>query len=169
MKFYAGIGSRETPSEICGIMKALATKLEKDGWTLRSGGADGADYAFSKGVEKEAEIYLPWSGFAINLQLTKVRHKYITVENDSEAEDFLKFHPSPHRLYQAGKKLMVRNFRQIIGKDAPNSKFVICWTKDGGASGGTGQAMRIARHYNIPVFNLKIGEDLKKMEKYLNK
>lgn len=34
--------------------------------------------------------------------------------------------------------------------------FVVCWTSDGKASGGTGQALRIAADpaYAIPVFNL---------------
>jgi hypothetical protein len=49
---------------------------------------------------------------------------------------------------------MARNYRQIIGKDAQNSEFVICWTKDGESSGGTGQALRIAAHHNIPIHNL---------------
>ncbi len=169
MKFYTGIGSRETPPEICELMTQLASRLEKEGWVLRSGGAAGADEAFSMGVERQAEIYLPWPSFAAGLQLRKTNHKYITVDNDPEAEDSLKFHPSPHRLSNAGKKLMIRNFRQIVGKDNPNSKFVICWTKDGGVSGGTGQAMKIAKYYNIPVFNLKLKGDLEKIEKYLNK
>jgi SpoU rRNA methylase family enzyme len=31
---------------------------------------------------------------------------------------------------------------------------VICWTKDGAATGGTGQAIRMANHYGVPVLNL---------------
>jgi predicted Rossmann fold nucleotide-binding protein DprA/Smf involved in DNA uptake len=42
-KYYAGIGSRETPKDICDIMTQLAIKLANNGWVLRSGGAKGAD------------------------------------------------------------------------------------------------------------------------------
>ena len=38
--------------------------------------------------------------------------------------------------------------------DAP-SDFVLCWTEDGEASGGTGQAMRIAAAHGVPVYNLQ--------------
>ena len=33
------------------------------------------------------------------------------------------------------------------------SDFVICWTKGGKGQGGTGQALRLARDYNIPIFD----------------
>jgi len=39
---YSGIGSRETPDDILELMKAVAYKLAGRGYTLRSGGADGA-------------------------------------------------------------------------------------------------------------------------------
>lgn len=38
--------------------------------------------------------------------------------------------------------------------DSNDSSFVVCWTSDGKDSGGTGQALRIARDRNIPVYNL---------------
>jgi predicted Rossmann fold nucleotide-binding protein DprA/Smf involved in DNA uptake len=49
MKYYAGIGSRETPKEICNKMTEIASLLEKQDFVLRSGGANGADSAFEKG------------------------------------------------------------------------------------------------------------------------
>ena len=51
MKFYAGIGSRETPVNILYMMKKLARALGKSDWTLRSGGAKGADSAFYSGIK----------------------------------------------------------------------------------------------------------------------
>ena len=49
---YAGIGSRSTPPEVQAVMRTLANNLEYTGFTLRSGGAKGADSAFEHGVEK---------------------------------------------------------------------------------------------------------------------
>ena len=40
---YAGIGSRETPDQVLQIMTDLAVALAKEKFTLRSGGAGGAD------------------------------------------------------------------------------------------------------------------------------
>lgn len=65
MRYYTGIGSRGTPSEILEIMTDIARFLAETGYTLRSGGASGADTAFESGVLHidKKEIYLPWSGF----------------------------------------------------------------------------------------------------------
>jgi hypothetical protein len=53
------------------------------------------------------------------------------------------------------KKLMARNMYQVLGQDLETpTSFIVCWTKDGKASGGTGQALRVAKKYNIPIFNL---------------
>ena len=64
-RIYAGIGSRETPAEVQGIMRALAAKMEQDNWLLRSGGARGADAAFEAGVSNPAHraIFLPGQSF----------------------------------------------------------------------------------------------------------
>ncbi len=56
---------------------------------------------------------------------------------------------------------MARNSQQILGQNLNDyCAFVVCWTPDGAEnattkqSGGTGQAIRIANHYGIPVINL---------------
>lgn len=168
-KYYTGIGSRESPPEICAIMTRLAEKLETMGFRLRSGGADGCDKAFAQGVEKEADIYIPFRNFDLNGQLTKIWHNYIVVdESDQEALDSLRFHPAPDKLTLAARKMMMRNWRQIVGKDgAPNSKFVVMWTEGGEKKGGTSQVWRIADSLSIPVFNLAREEDLKRINQFL--
>ncbi len=65
---------------------------------------------------------------------------------------------------------MIRNVPQVLGRTLnPQyySKFVIAWTKDGKATGGTGQALRIAEHYNIPIYNLFNKEDVVKLGEFL--
>lgn len=155
-KFYAGIGSRETPWDVLRDMTEIAITLEIRGYTLRSGAASGADSAFQEGVGEAAQIWIPWKSFAIDIQNKFPKHTYrIINKNDSDAMDSVnQFHPNGLQLKEPVRLLMARNFRQIIGKVFPNSEFVICWTKDGGPTGGTGQAIRIANHYNIPVYNL---------------
>jgi hypothetical protein len=64
MKYYTGTGSRESPNNVLAIMTDIAKFLSETGYTLRSGGAPGADFCFELGVSGRAkkEIYLPWKG-----------------------------------------------------------------------------------------------------------
>lgn len=150
MNYYTGIGSRETPTDICSKMTDLAFALSKLDWCLRSGGAEGADIAFELGADNK-EIYLPWDGF--NNKWTKNQGYYVPVFNQWFVEEY---HPDMHRLSAGGLKLMSRNTYQVLGQDLKTpSKVVFCWTKDGKASGGTGQALRIAMDKGVPIVNLR--------------
>jgi hypothetical protein len=161
VKYYAGIGSRETPYHICKMMTAIAKRLSSLDYICRSGGADGADDAFEIGAEYK-QIFLPWDGFNGR---TANGTSYIV---PSYIEEYVfKYHPKPDRLSAAGKKLMSRNTYQILGSDLNTPvEFVLCWTKDGLASGGTGQAIRIAKDRKIPIFNLKT--DVEKFSVYMS-
>lgn len=150
-KPYAGIGSRSTPPEVLKRMRVLGYHLALAGYTLRSGGAEGADTAFEEGAIKgqgEKEIYLPWKNFNNNPS------DLYTAPSWAHAWARA-YHPVYHSLQSSTQKLMARNSMQIAGQDQAHlSLFVCCWTADGKASGGTGQALRIAADKNIPIFNL---------------
>lgn len=152
MKRYAGIGSRETPLDIQNLMTRLAITLANDNWILRSGGADGADSAFEAGAVAK-EIYLPWDGFNGRYADGK---SYLLVPESHEVLEFVyDYHPRGLYLKAAALKFMIRNTYQVLGADLDTpSDVVFCWTSDGKASGGTGQAMRIAKDYSIPIVNL---------------
>ena len=49
--YYAGVGSRETPQDVLKIMWKIGKHLADKGYTLRSGGARGADAAFENGCD----------------------------------------------------------------------------------------------------------------------
>jgi hypothetical protein len=52
---------------------------------------------------------------------------------------------------------MARNAMQVLGPDLDTpSKVVVCWTKNGKTSGGTGQALRISLYHGVPIFNLGV-------------
>ena len=135
---YAGIGARNTPSRVLSWMNEMATRRAANEWLLRSGGARGADYAFQSGAGKHCEIFtassdIPQWAFDV-------------------AEEY---HPAWDRLSGYVRKLMARNSMIIFGEagDDPVDE-IICWTLGGEARGGTGQALRIAEDWNIPVTNL---------------
>lgn len=150
MRYYAGIGARDTPESILEDMSLAARYLELAGWKLRSGGAAGADTAFENGVRdvgQNAEIFLPWKGFRKNQS-----PKYgSTLEARTIAKQF---HPNWANVSCAGRDFHARNVYQILGEDlVSHSKFVLCWTEGGKIKGGTGQALRMAEHFKIPVIN----------------
>lgn len=145
---YTGIGSRETPENVLQDIFRLAAILAKHNFILRSGGAPGADSAFENGcdsVKGKKEIYLPWKGFNDN------KSPLYEVSDDalSLAE---KFHPRWSACSYGAKKLHARNCYQVLGEDLKTpTSFIICWSK---GTGGTEQALRIAKEYKIPIINM---------------
>lgn len=150
MEYYAGIGSRKTPHEVLDFFEKVALFLGMRNFTLRSGGANGADKHFEDGCDKvngEKEIYLPWGNF-------EGSKSNLIVKDDRSFDIAQQFHPYWNNLSQGARKLQARNTHQVLGFDLNTfSNFVICWTENGKGQGGTGQAIRIANHYNIPVFD----------------
>lgn len=150
---YAGIGSHETPEDILALMRGIAVMLYERGYTLRSGGADGADHAFEYAtpVSGMMEIYLPWNGFNGKTQTMDTSALAIG-EARSLAE---KYHPNWEACSEGARKMHTRNSFQVMGHDCHTpSAFVVCWTKNGKDAGGTGQALRIAEDKKIPIYNL---------------
>ena len=152
-EYYAGVGSRKIDENTEDFMAKFANVIENTSIVLRSGGAEGSDKAFEKGVEKKA-------------------NKNIFYADDADLMSYFAaylFHPSPYILSknEYAKKLMARNTFQILGDLSSDviepSLFVVCWTKDGvethkqrtKETGGTGQAISIADVFGIPVINVK--------------
>lgn len=178
MKYYTGIGSRETPPEVLRQMKVWAKVLAEMGYTLRSGGADGADTAFEQGCDiskGSKEIYLPWKGFNQNKSsLFEITDNALTLAKQVYGPRWITLKHSVRRLH-------TRNLYQVLGPTLDNpSSFIICWTQDGCVNattrtretGGTGQAIACATMfptlYDIPVFNLKNTDAHDKLMEYLN-
>ena len=145
MRYYAGVGSRNLPDRMAEQMQRVARHLSSLGYTLRSGGAKGADQAFESGASPSKEIFYASSATDISREFTK------------------KFHPAPQALHGYVLDLMARNAYQVLGYTMNNpSDFLLCWTPDGceedatrsRTTGGTGQAISIASAYDVPVINL---------------
>lgn len=160
-KFYAGVGSRQTPPQVLQVMRALAAKLEPN-YGLRSGGAGGADSAFEAGVRdiSAQQIFLPGRSFQGRQAGTPGYIDATQLPSFWEAlATVAQYHGAPHLLSDFAQRLMARNAMQVLGPDLRSpSKFVIAWTPgaaiDGREAGGTGQALRIARDHGIGIRNL---------------
>lgn len=138
---YAGIGSRGTPYCHIQTMRSIGHNMAMAGHTLRSGGAVGADTAYELGARMvpnaSIEIYRP-----VNIKIEWLTHASC-------------FHPAWGKCDQYARALHARNSAIMLGPnlDSPVD-FVSCWTQNGQITGGTGQALRIAKIMNIPVYNL---------------
>lgn len=119
------------------LMATLGYHLSNQkGFTLRSGRAKGADQAFESEVPYLKEIF---------------------TARDATPESFdhaAKYHPAWEHCSAFAQALHARNSMIVLGRDLNDPvDFVVCWTPGGAITGGTGQALRIAGAYGIPVFN----------------
>lgn len=187
MKWYTGVGSRETPNEILKLMESVGYALASQGWTLRSGGAKGADQAFENGMFRfagydqpyswtPAEIYLPWAGYEDHHRDThgglNVLPSAITLDDERIAEGMaMATHPAWEACKQGAKKMHTRNVFQVLGKtlDHP-SKMLIAWTrldKHGNPKGGTATAINLANEHGVKTFNLNKPEDFERISTWI--
>lgn len=135
---YAGIGSRDTPLYIQIIMRRTALGLGRAGWTLRSGGARGADSAFIEGAQAGKH--------PIEVFTKGANYEAMTIA--------AKNHPAWERCDPYARDLLGRNVHILLGpKLVEPVRFVLCWT-DSLSRSGTAHACRVAHAFNIPVVNL---------------
>lgn len=163
MKFYAGIGSRKTPPEIRELIHEFAIELNRQGFILRSGGADGADTFFEE-VATLKEIFLPWKGFNGRPRVIAPAEGSRYFQNPSQDAVALarEIIPKYDERDYGPRMLLARNMHQVLGDDlATPVEFVICWTLDGKIAGGTAHAINLARKRKIPVYNLARPKDVK--------
>jgi len=150
MRCYTGVGSRSTPEPVQVVMTAVACNLSTMGFTLRSGGARGADQAFELGATKK-EIY------------------YAT-DSSAEAEAIAaRIHPNWSACDKLARGYHVRNVLQCLGRDlATPSEFLVCWTPGAKAVGGTRTAIMVAAEHGIPTFNLAREGEVARLDEFLS-
>ena len=149
---YAGIGNRETPAAIGQIMTQAAMRLALQGWILRSGEAKQKPGSAKDTVSADL-------AFEAGCDLINPRAKVIRVPTMGQAalDHAAQFHPNWSACSEHARYLHARNSLIMLGDwlDDP-VRFVLCWTPGGAVTGGTGQALRIAAAYGIPVINLAV-------------
>lgn len=148
-----GIGSRETPPDICELFTELGAEARERGWWVRSGHADGADYAFEVGARENCIVYLPWRTFNKDKEL--VGRGHAEPFREEVFKIVCKHQPYAKDLTSGVKLIKSRNVYQVLGVDLKSpSNVVVCWTPFGETTGGTGLAIQIAEANKIPVINV---------------
>lgn len=189
MKYYTGVGSRETPQPILKFIEQVAYWLAGRGYTGRSGSAAGADSAFEQGFSNYEEIngmpdkatfeaYLPWRDFSGKLE-GSIHIVTPELPNYNEAFNIAStIHPAWNRLGRGAKALHTRNVYQVLGLDLKTPSCVLfCYApttrnKQGivtGVKGGTNTAVQLAMKHNIPIYNFYLQEDIDKVEGMMEK
>ncbi|MEN2982455.1 MAG: hypothetical protein ABDH20_07945 [Thermus sp.] len=148
MKKYAGGGKRALPPEGREAVIKVAMALVRRGWTLRTGGAEGADEAFLLGAKRlhgGVEIYLPWKGYR-GLQGPVGVTPYTLKVASAHHEGW-------DRLSRGVQALHARNVAVLLGPNGEDPvSFLVIWAPK--EDGGSGHAIRVARGAGLPVFNL---------------
>jgi hypothetical protein len=142
-------------------MTEMAQSFSERGFTLRSGGANGADTAFANGATIK-EIFLPWNGFNGIWE----DDSHIVVSDPkilAEAEKLAAtVHPRFAYLSVGPRKLHTRNVFQVLGRDLSSPvECVVFWCpidSKGNPKGGTATAVKLARKLRIPEIFVKTGE-----------
>jgi len=141
-EYYAGIGSRQTPMDVCSAMTRIASMLEKD-YILRSGRGERADKAFEAGVKDPA-----------NKEIFDPRREHLAI-SEGAIQLVRELHPNPSSAMKY-IQFLGRSAYQILGKNLDKPvKFVVCWSINGDLIGGTAMGMRIAMKYYIPIYNMQ--------------
>lgn len=174
--YIAGVGTRKINNKKFKEIEEFSRYLtENYRVVIRSGHAQGTDYAWECGAQNNCDVYLPWLKFGSELSL-RSPHVFTIDDADDKikelAEDSVaQFHPNYRSLRKGGYSCMTRNYFQVMGhlEESPRVKAVVCCAKPKGGranlftpkkqtkievQGGTGQAVRIANFYDIPVFNI---------------
>lgn len=162
---YAGLGSRETPEDIIELFVKIGKELAERKYTLRSGGAEGADSAFEEGAilaNGKTEIFIPWSGFnGSKSTLIGATPKALKLAST--------LHPAWDKCSKWARVLHGRNCYQILGLKLNDPvDFLICYTEKGLIQGGTSTAIRLAMKHNIQIYNFGVYSQREKFQADFN-
>lgn len=148
-----GIGSRETPDAVCERFVEMGAEARERGWWVRSGHADGADYAFERGALDHCIVYMPWPTFNKEKPVLGISRSQEL--RDEVLKIVYKHEPYAKDLSDGVKLIKSRNIYQVLGENLETpSDVIVCWTEEGQVVGGTGLAIKVAMANDIPVINV---------------
>lgn len=193
---YAGIGSRKLNKFLSKIKMEFACCMALKGLKLNSGAADGSDTSYETGAmiaydylsnifpeeypsgqyHHVMNIFLPWNKF--NGRIASPLSGYTDQTHPGAEELTAPYHKGWEYLGQGTRKMMSRNAMQALSKELDKPvRFISAYTSDGAKTaketsdktGGTGQAIRIADDYGVPVYNFGNTQDFQKIIDWISK
>lgn len=183
---FAGVGSRETPTDVLEVIRRVSHCLYDAGWFCMSGDADGADTAFHTGAMRSSRYpltgfaaFLPWNG--VEKKSTNMRRYENPELGLYDAAMFDNWESANaiasearggfHGLGRGGISLHTRNAYQVLSPTLRDPvQRVLFWAKPiygGKVEGGTNTALQIALKHEIPTINLHDNRQRDTVERYL--
>lgn len=159
----ACIGSRRLKESELRFCFRIGEALAKQGITVSSGNATGADQAFGQGVNfvnpELLELHLPWPAY--NEYAIKQGNKIVLQSQNLEYWNLAaSVHPNWDNLIDSVRMLHTRNVSIVVG-----TAQVVAWPSAQG--GGTMQGIRTAKRLNIAVVDLSNAQQRQLIENYL--
>lgn len=158
---YSGIGNRKIPAESARDLEKISVILErKYNAYLRTGGAIGSDTAFARYVTNK-QIILPYNGY--NNLTTNSQNVVVPTYSDAVWDVACNFHPKGNFIRKKRKYYtLARNVCILLGDNLRiHSNFVLYWLGDNVTTGGTVHALKIAKRYRIPTYNMNNDEEFR--------
>lgn len=169
-KPYTGLGDPKTPSEVLEQMTRIATRLQEEGFTLRTNGdQQGAEGAFEKGAGDKIELHLAWRNF-------NKRNSKINRVSDEAVSVVKSFIPAHNSLKESVLRIIGSKVHAIMGEELKTpTKFFVCWSPDGAETGDAvtpktgymGIPIKVASSMRLPVFNLKNPDAMERLWKFV--
>lgn len=159
---YVGAGMSTAPKEILYLIEDAARMLAAEGIHLRTHGGQGPCEAFVRGAKDPSlySVFIPGTSWAtLNTRNPGVYGPYTEGFIDFEhATNYArKFHPSWPGLAGTVQRMMAMVSYQVLGPQLIDpALFVLCWTPNGTGGDTTGQVIRLAQAFNIPIFDLGV-------------
>lgn len=162
-------GARSTPADVQDVIARLALK---HGGPVVHGGAPGADRAATRLIRDPSlmSIYLNGPSDSRGPDPLMVGGRVFNAREMpawGQALQMARQFEDPYR--PGGRTYNARNLLVLAGPrlDTPRERLVV-WTPGGQDVGGTGHAIRAARHFGIPVYNLGNPRVMDRAMQYLN-
>lgn len=159
---YVGAGMSTAPKEILYLIEDAAQMLASEGVHLRTGCGQGPCEAFVRGAKDPSlySVFIPGLVFGnLNTKNPSIYGPYTEGFIDFEhATNYArKFHPSWPGLAGTVQRMMAMVSYQVLGPQLIDRPlFVLCWTPNGIGGDTTGQVIRLAQAFSIPIFDLGV-------------
>lgn len=162
------IGTRNPTEGQYAYIRMLALSLVGQGVEVATGNADGIDNAAVTGAcqinPRKLWVYLPWATYNSQYIEDYPEIHVLTYLSKAALTSVDIFHPYAKKLTEGARKLHARNYGII--KEPTVDAVIACPSEKGG---GTAQGMRIAKAFDIPLFDITNDVGRHKLIEWLSK
>lgn len=162
---YAGFGSANTPTSVVDAIMKMARQMRANNWTLRVSALNHGDTAFERGANHSStELYVPWRGFAGR---SKDLGTVVGVNDHETIRDMTRaLHPDWDAYSDEQRAVFITDVAVLLGLEADLAvDFAVMWADH--PSIRWSQLGVMCKVMGIPLFNIAVSEDFKRLQMHL--